>query len=340
MLRIGIAGIGFMGMIHYLAAQRAAGVKVVAIQSRDSQKRAGDWRGIRGNFGPPGAVMDLSGVHCHETFEQLLADADVDLVDVTVPTPQHEFLAIAALKAGKHVLVEKPIALEVVAANRMIAAAKQHGRKLMVAHVLPCFPEFRFALEAAVSQRYGKLLAGHFLRVISQPDWSTAIADMQANGGPAVDLHIHDTHFIRTLAGQPDEVVAIGRAVDCVVQHLTTLYRYANGPAISCSSGALVGAARPFAHGFELYFERATLSFGPGQPLTVIGSAGCEMPPMEADPVAAFTYELERVAASVTAGVAEPFLAAATARDALVLCHSEIQSVLTGQAVKSTAKIS
>ncbi len=69
MLRIGIAGIGFMGMIHYLAAQRAAGVKVVAIQSRDSQKRAGDWRGIRGNFGPPGAVMDLSGVHCHETFE-------------------------------------------------------------------------------------------------------------------------------------------------------------------------------------------------------------------------------------------------------------------------------
>ncbi len=340
MLRIGIAGIGFMGMIHYLAAQRAGGIKVVAIQSRDARKRAGDWRGIRGNFGPPGAVMDLSGVHCHETFEQLLADPDVDLVDLTVPTPQHEFLAIAALKAGKHVLVEKPIALEVAAADRMVAAAKQHGLLLMVAHVLPCFPEFRFALEATVSQRYGKLLAGHFLRVISQPDWSAAIADMKTNGGPAVDLHIHDTHFIRTLAGQPDEVVAVGRAVDGIVHHVTTLYRYADGPALSCSSGALVGTARPFAHGFELYFEKATLSFGPGQPLTVIGSASCETPPMDTDPVAAFTYELERVAASVTAGVAEPFLAAATARDALVLCHNEIESVLTGRAVKSTAKIS
>ena len=331
MLRIGIAGIGFMGMIHYLAARRAAGVKVVAIQSRDATKNGGDWRGIRGNFGPPGAVMDLAGVHCHETFEQLLSDPEVDLVDLTVPTPQHEFLAIEALKAGKHVLVEKPIALDVAAAERMIAAAKQHRRLLMVAHVLPCFPEYRFALEAAVSLRYGKLLAGHFLRVIAQPDWSAPIADMQANGGPAVDLHIHDTHFIRTLAGQPCEVVAVGRTVNGVVQHLTTLYRYANGPALSCSSGALVGAARPFAHGFELYFEQATLSFGPSQPLTVIGSVSCEMPPLNSDPVAAFTYELERVAASVAAGVAEPFLAAETARDALALCWNEIESVLTNQ---------
>jgi predicted dehydrogenase len=327
MLRIGIAGIGFMGMIHYLAAQRAVGVKVVAIQSRDANKRAGDWRGIRGNFGPPGAVMDLSGVHCHESFEHLLADPDVDLIDLTVPTPQHEHLTIEALKAGKHVLVEKPIALDVASAERMIVAAKHHRQLLMVAHVLPCFPEYRFALEAVASLRYGKLLAGHFLRVISRRDLS------EANGGPAVDLHIHDTHFIRTLAGQPGEVVAVGRAVNGVVHHLTTLYRYADGPALSCSSGALVGAARPFAHGFELYFEHATLSFGPGQPLMVIGATSCDTPATNSDPVVAFTYELERVAESVAVGVAEPFLMARTARDALALCRKEIESVITGRAV-------
>lgn len=327
-IRFGIAGIGFMGMIHFLAAKRATGVSVAAIQSRDAKKRSGDWRGIHGNFGPSGAVMDLSGITALETFEELIADPLVDLIDLTVPTPQHESLAIQALKAGKHVLVEKPIALEVAAAERMLAAARDSGKLLMVAHVLPCFPEFRFALEAARSGRYGKLLAGHFTRVIARPDWSAA------DGGPAVDLHIHDTHFIRTLAGRPTAVVAVGCVENDVVTHLTTLYRFAEGPALSCSSGALVAKARPFAHGFELYFESATLTFGPGQPLTVLDEDGTsKIVELDGDPVAAFAYEIERAAASVVAGKPDAFLDAATARDALVLCHRELDAVRIGRSV-------
>lgn len=333
MLRIGIAGIGFMGMIHYLAAQKAAGVMVTAIQSRDEKKRAGDWRGIKGNFGPPGELMQLGDIHRHESFTQIIEDPGVDLIDLTVPTPQHEAMAIAAMAAGKHVLVEKPIALEVAAAERMLAAAAKYGRILMVGHVLPCFPEFRFALEAARAHKYGKLLAGQFLRVISKPDWSTAIADAESNGGPAIDLHIHDTHFIRTLSGQPKEVSAVGRAVNGIVHYLTTNYRYADGPALNSSSGALVAAGRPFAHGFELYFEDATLSMPAGQPLSIISSRGIEAGPTTTDPVAAFRYELERVAAGVAAGAADPFLAGTTARDALALCHKEIESVQTGLAI-------
>ena len=57
-----IVSIGFMGMIHYLAARKLTDAKVTAICSRDPKKLAGDWRGIRGNFGPPGTVMDLAGV--------------------------------------------------------------------------------------------------------------------------------------------------------------------------------------------------------------------------------------------------------------------------------------
>jgi predicted dehydrogenase len=323
MVRIGIAGIGFMGMIHFLAAKRVAGVSVAAIQSRDPVKRRGDWRGIRGNFGPPGAVVDLAGVTAFETFGQLVADPLVDLIDLTVPTPQHEFLAIQALKAGKHVLVEKPIAL----------AAGESGRLLMVAHVLPCFAEFRFALEAARSGRYGKLLAGHFTRIIARPDWSAAMADLGSTGGPAVDLHVHDTHFIRTLAGRPQEVVAVGHVDGGVVAHLTTLYRFDGGPALSCSCGALAAKARPFAHGFELYFETATLTFGPGQPLTVLGDDTSKVVEVDGDPVAAFACEIERAAASVAAGQPDAFLDAATARDALLMCRREMESVQTGRAV-------
>ena len=196
MVKIGIVGVGFMGMIHYLAAGKAAGAQVVALCSRDPKKLAGDWTSIQGNFGPRGTQMDLSGVARYRDFEALLADPDVDLVDLCVPNDAHGRMAVQALQAGKHVLVEKPIALRPGDADEMVAAAAAAGKQLMVGHVLPFFPEFAFALEAVKSGRYGPLRAAHLMRVISKPDWSGGIADPVRSGGPAIDLHIHDTHFI------------------------------------------------------------------------------------------------------------------------------------------------
>ena len=56
----------------------------------------------------------------------------------------------------------------------------------------------------------GKVLAGHFKRVISRPDWSADIGDAAKTGGPAIDLHIHDTHFIGLVCGVPGQVFATG----------------------------------------------------------------------------------------------------------------------------------
>src|SRR5438552_11227252 len=119
MIRIGIVGIGFMGMIHYLAAQRLKGGRVEALCSRDPKKLAGDWRGIRGNFGPRGKMMDLARVKKYQALDDLLGDPDIDLVDICNPTDQHASTAIAALRAGKHVLVEKAIALSTKEADAM-----------------------------------------------------------------------------------------------------------------------------------------------------------------------------------------------------------------------------
>src|SRR5689334_10114239 len=139
MVRIGLVGIGFMGMIHYLATKRLRGAQLAAVCSRDPKKLAGDWRGIRGNFGPPGEQMDLSAVKKYPTLDALLADPDIDLIDVCNPTHLHPQTAIAALQAGKHVLVEKAIALQPADADAMLGAARKAGRLLMVAHVLPFF---------------------------------------------------------------------------------------------------------------------------------------------------------------------------------------------------------
>jgi predicted dehydrogenase len=324
MVKIGIVGVGFMGMIHYLAARHATGARVTVLCSRDPKKLAGDWRGVRGNFGPAGEQMDLAGVKRHSRYEDLLADPDVDLIDVCSPTNLHSDMARAALKAGKHVLVEKAIALRAEEADAMLHDAAEADRLLMVAHVLPFVPEFAFAAEAVRGGRYGKLLAAHFKRVISRPDWSADIGDASKTGGPAVDLHIHDTHFIGLIAGVP------GR-----VDYLTTQYLYGRGgPAVSCSSGAVAMKARPFAHGYEIYLEKATLVLDGATPLTVLHADGrTERPDFQAGELSAFTNEIDAAAEGVLNGKAPDLLSGQLARDALVLCHKECESVRTGQAV-------
>jgi predicted dehydrogenase len=340
MVRIGIVGLGFMGMIHYLAARRLNGASVTAIHTRDAKKLAGDWRGVRGNFGPPGEVMDLGSVHRHARFEDLLADKDVDLIDICTPTGQHEAMTIAALKAGKHVLVEKPIAIETAAADRMLAAAKAANRLLMVGQVLPFFPEFAFLADAVKSGKYGSLLGGQFKRIISRPDWSKAIGDVAETGGPAIDLHIHDTHFIRLICGMPKQVVGTGRTEGDAVTHLNALYLYGpGGPTVACASGALAQKGREFVHGFEVYFEMATLTHESGvQPLTVLpAGGGSERPALgDGDPLAGFAAELQAAVDGVNAGKAPDLLSGQLARDALVLCHRECESVRTGRPISVT----
>ncbi len=338
MVRIGIVGVGFMGMIHYLAAARLKGAKVAAICSRDAKKRAGDWRGIQGNFGPAGEQMDLGSIERYSRLEELLDDPQIDLVDICTPPNNHKAAAIAALEAGKHVLVEKPICLEAREADAMMRAAKHADKMLMVAHVLPFIPEFSFAAQAVLSGKYGKLEAAHFKRIISQPDWSSEVADASQNGGPAIDLHIHDTHFIGLIAGIPRKVFSVGVVEKDVVQYLATSYIYEpGGPAITAASGALNQKGRPFCHGFEIYLEDATLLFdSDGGGLRLLNKKGkVESPKLKGsgDPLAAFQAELNMAAHAVASGEEPSYLSGQLARDALVLCHQECQSVVTGKAV-------
>jgi predicted dehydrogenase len=327
-----------MGMIHYLAARNLQGARVEAICSRDEKKLAGDWRDIRGNFGPRGEMMDLSSSKRYRRLDELLADPNIDLVDICNPTHLHPETAIAALRAGKHVLVEKAIALEPRDAEAMVEAARQAGRLLMVAHVLPFFPEFAYAARAIRVGEFGKVLGGHFKRVISRPDWSADIGDASKTGGPAVDLHIHDTHFIGLICGVPKHVFAVGRSDGGSVTYLTTSYVYGpDGPAITCSSGAVAMKAREFVHGYEIYLERATLTYESGTcPLTVLHADGSTERPALAggdDATSAFTAEIQAAIDAVRTGREPDLLSGKLARDALVLCHRECESVQTGKIV-------
>ena len=123
MLKSAIVGVGFMGWIHYLAYQRSKSAELKAFCSRNPQKRAGDWTGIQGNFGPPGEQIAVDNLSVYESLEEVLADPDIDLVDICLPPNLHVDAVCKALKAGKHVLCEKPLGLNTSDCDTIMSAA-------------------------------------------------------------------------------------------------------------------------------------------------------------------------------------------------------------------------
>lgn len=341
MVRVGIVGIGFMGMIHYLAWQKVRGARVGAISTRDRKKLAGDWRGIQGNFGPPGSIMDLGGVATYPDWQAMLADPKIDLIDICLPPALHSELALAALKAKKHVLVEKPIAVALGEARKMVQAADRSGKLLLVAHVLPFIPEYAYARKLIETGKYGKLLGGQFKRVISEPSWLKDFFDPRQVGGPLVDLHIHDAHFIRLACGMPRALFSTGRMRGEVAEMFSTQFLY-DGMAVTASGGVIGQQGRSFTHAFEIYLERATLLYDSaviegqavtGMPLTVLGPKGKVVRP-ELGEVDAFADELAEAARSVRTGQISPLLAGSLACEALELCHLQTQSIRSGKIVR------
>ena len=346
MVNIGIVGLGFMGYTHFTASRRLRGGKVVAIATRDPKKRSGDWTSIQGNFGPRGGHVDLSKVEVFAEMDELLADPRIDLVDICLPTDLHEGAVKAALAAGKHVIVEKPISIDPKAADRMIKLADRAGRLLMVGHVLPFFPEFRFLLDTVRSGKYGQLLGAQFRRMIAPPEWSADMSDFRKLGGWGIDLHIHDNHYIALLCGRPKKVFSRGLLADGFVNHVQSSYVFEEAtPAVGCVSGGIAAKGHPFGHGFEVYLEKATILFSQAviageatsdRPLTVItqdGKARGVKPKGDDEWCGAFTTELQAAVRSVQDQQVSPILSAELARDALKLCHAEAKSIETGRIV-------
>jgi len=338
MLKIGIVGIGFMGWIHWLAYNRVDGVEVQAICAPEPEKRAGDWTSIQGNFGPPGEKVDLTGIGVYEHARDLFQDPDVELVDICLPPALHREFTVAALEAGKHVFCEKPMALNLADCQAMMAAADRSQRQLLIGHVLPFFPEFAHARQLIDSGQYGRLLGGHFKRVISDPTWIENFYDPQQIGGPLLDLHVHDAHFIRMLFGMPSRVRSLGRRRGDVVEFCCSLFEFDQQPlTVSGQSGVINQQGRPFNHGFEIWLEQATLQFefaacadqADALALRIYEPDGTVTRPAlpSGDPVDAFVAEIGEVVQTVSSGNQSEILDGRLAMDAIKICEMLDQAV-------------
>lgn len=344
MLKVGIAGLGFMGWIHWLGYQERDDVSVAAICTPEANRRAGDWTDIQGNFGPPGRQVDLSGIATYATFEELLADDTIDVIDICMPPAMHVDAIVKAANAGKHVFCEKPLALNLEDCDRAVEACQANQKRLMVGQVLPFFVEFQYAKKVIDSGEYGKLIGGSFKRVISDPAWLKHFYDPKVIGGPLFDLHVHDAHFIRLLFGMPEGVFSCGRVRGEVVDYCNSIFKFADPSiAVTCTSGVINQQGRPFTHGFEIHLEQATLQFEfagfadnaelmPLKLLTADGSV--ERPELgDGDPVYAFGREIGEVAVCLNENRDSKILNGGLARDAIEICQMQATSVMENRFV-------
>ncbi|MGI8553363.1 MAG: Gfo/Idh/MocA family protein [Dehalococcoidia bacterium] len=155
------------------------------------------------------AAEEFGARTVHRTWEETVADPEVEAVDICAPNALHAPIAIAAARAGKHVLVEKPMAISLDEADAMLAAARDAGVLLMPAHnmrYLPIHEEVKRQLDEGVIGR-PFVAHGTFLHAGPEEHWG-ATSDWfwnqeMAGGGALLDLGIHMIDLIRWFIGRP-----------------------------------------------------------------------------------------------------------------------------------------
>jgi predicted dehydrogenase len=230
MTTIAIIGAGYMGRTH-AAAWAELGLEVAYVCS------------------PSGATLPEAPTARSVTdLTAVLADPAVDVVSVCTPTPTHRDIAVRALGAGKHVLLEKPIALSIADALAISAAARSSDRTFMVAHVVRFFEGYRRARADVDAGTLGTVLSARARRLISKPDtpwWY----DESSSGGVVVDVGIHDFDQLNLFLGTP--IAVTSRATDALGPFETTV-DYESGSVGQVLTFADLPAGAPFTTSLEL----------------------------------------------------------------------------------------
>ncbi len=265
-----------MGSTHLQAYGSVPNAELVALCSDDEKKLAGDLSSIQGNLDRPGQAMDFGKAARYRKVEDLLADANVEAVDLCVPSHLHAELALKALAAGKHVLVEKPMALNGEQCDAMIDASKKAGKVLMVAQVLRFWPDYAAAWEMARSGKLGPIKAALFRRKCAAPAWGKWLKERDKSGGGVFDLLIHDFDYCMHLLGKPDSITAIGvEELDKGIDIVEARLHYGHGAPVVVSGGWHHPASYPFSMEFSIVCEGGTLDFHSAlRRLTLFGGDG------------------------------------------------------------------
>lgn len=248
-IRIVLLGFGLMGRTHFDRLQLNPYSTVSSIYVRSPEKYRQSYPHIQHLF---------TG-----QLERCVAK-DVDAVDICLPTFLHDTAIQTCVSYGKHILVEKPIALSNHEADGIAQILTRSELILVVGHVLRFWPEFQTAKAMVEDGILGKPLSLSTVRRQGMPRWSSGgwIVDPQKSSGGVVDLQIHDIDFARWLFGEPIRLVSMGhRYRTGSWEHVSTMLKFADGVHANLHASNLLPEGSPFNASFRLYFEDGVLDY-------------------------------------------------------------------------------
>ena len=182
-LRIGIIGCGGIANAkHMPSLKKLPNVQMVAfcdIVEERAQKAKVD-------FGTADA-------QAYTDYKKLLEDKSIDVVHVCTPNRSHSFITVDALEAGKHVMCEKPMAINSAEAQKMLDAAKKTGKKLTIGYQTRQRPEAQFLKAEALNGTFGDIYYAKAtaIRRRAVPTWGVFLNEYEQGGGPLIDIGTH-----------------------------------------------------------------------------------------------------------------------------------------------------
>jgi predicted dehydrogenase len=276
--------------------RKAARCEIVAIASRDAAQA----RRVADELGIPTA---------HGSYEALLADPDVDAVYIPLPNHLHAEWTIAAARAAKHVLCEKPLAMTAADAERMAEVCAAEGVRLMEAFMYRHHPAWVAAMEVVASGRIGRLRAVQSWFSYYNDDPANIRNQLEAGGGALFDIGCYSVNLSRMLFGAEPIRVSAGIVRDPAlgVDTLTSaILEFEDGHATFTCSTRVENDQRVHVYGTD-----GRLSIGipfnipPDRPTQVFLTSGGEPPVAPAtetltfDTADPYTVEAERFAAAI-----------------------------------------
>ncbi len=241
MKNVALLGTGFIAGVHMEGWKRISGAKVVAFFEVVSEKA----QDFKGKYSIP---------H-YSSLPRLFEEQDVDIVDICLPTFLHRDYVLQAAQAGKHIICEKPMALNVEDAVAMKDACQLNGVELMIGHALRFWGEYKKAKELVSQEKIGKVLSINAYRLSVPPTWSVNswILQQILSGGAALDLHIHDLDFANWVGGKPVEVFSRGaQSINGSWDHAQTSIRYSEGIIANIEGGWMMKGEFPFTMGYRI----------------------------------------------------------------------------------------
>ena len=255
----------------------------------------------------------------------MLANEQIDLIDICLPTPLHAEYAIKMLERGYHVQSEKPMSLTEEECRKMIEARDRSGKQLMIGQCLRFYRQYEFLKACIEDGRYGKVTSAHFERLSGPPrwGWNNWYMKPELSGGVIYDLHIHDCDMIRWLFGEPKAFSAV--AAKNFVKHDTVFvqYYYDELPVAAVAEWSLKGTK--FHAGYRVGFEKASVIFD-ANGVTVYSKEDGSAEKIEMAPYGGIEAEIEYFVDCLEKGIAPeknmPESSARTVAIANKLLHS------------------